>query len=137
MTVLWMALGIYIIGVAVILYIRPSIMFRESGWKEFGLASTGNYTVFPFWMFTFAWAIVAYAMATLGAVFFASAALRSMPNADMQPISKSLPPPSVLQAPAVLQAPVPQAQLPGYYVLDTPAMSVPKYVYYGTSPPTL
>jgi hypothetical protein len=130
-----MALGIYIIGVAVILYIRPSIMFRESGWKEFGLASTGNYTVFPFWMFTFAWAIVAYAMATLGAVFFASAALRSMPNADMQPISKSLPP--------VLQAPVPQAptptptQLPGYYVLDTPAMSAPKYVYYGTSPPTL
>jgi hypothetical protein len=136
MTVLWMALGIYIIGVAVILYIRPSIMFRESGWKEFGLASTGNYTVFPFWMFTFAWAIVAYAMATLGAVFFASAALRSMPNADMQPISKSLPP--VLQAPAVPQAPTPTpTQLPGYYVLDTPAMSAPKYVYYGTSPPTL
>ena len=72
MTVLWAALGIYIVGVACVLYMRPGIMFRESGWKEFGLSNTHAYTVFPFWLFAVVWAILAYTLATMGAIFVAS-----------------------------------------------------------------
>ena len=65
MSVLWFALGIYIVGIAVVLFIRPTDMFSASGWKEFGLANTSNYTVFPFWMFAIVWAVVSYTVASL------------------------------------------------------------------------
>lgn len=143
MTTLWLAFAIYILGVALVLFFRPAIMFRPGNgtWREFGLANTGNYTVFPFWMFTLLWAIVSYVLATLGTVFIASAALQSMPmeeapvnNSIFTPVSKM--PAAAPAAPAVpAPAPTPSG-LPGYYVLDS-SSGPPKYVYFGTSPPTL
>jgi hypothetical protein len=148
MSVLWLSFGIYIVGIALVLYVRPAMMFQPGGgtWKEFGLANTGNYTVFPFWMFTIIWAIVSYALATLGSMFFASVALKSSSanttasNLDLfTPVSEA-PEPPVVKAPKV-KVPKPAAitpdRLPGYYVLESPAVGQPKYVYYGTEPPTL
>jgi hypothetical protein len=130
MSVLWIAFVIYIIGVAIVLFIRPNVMFQPGGgtWKEFGLSNTGSYTVFPFWMFTLAWAVLSYAFATLGSVFFASIALRSSDsNMSMfTPVSKEIPEPALSSE-----------RLPGYYVLKTPAVGQPQYVYYGTEPPKL
>jgi hypothetical protein len=122
MSVLMFALGIYIVGVAIVLYLRPSIMFRSGGWKEFGLANTGNYTVFPFWMFTVLWAFLSYVLATMATVFFSSLALKSSPNMannfNIQPIS-SAPSASLALAPAV--TPTVSAPAP----LVTPTLSAP------------
>ncbi len=135
MTTLWIAFGIYIVGIAVVLLIRPANMFQPGGgtWKEFGLSNTGNYTIFPFWMFAILWAIVSYALGMLAITFFASVALRStalpepspVPAATaniLTPVSETLPPPT-------------SPQLPGYYIMETPVNGAPRYVYFGTSPP--
>lgn len=134
MTTLWLAFGIYIAGVVIILFLRPNIMFRagSGSWREFGLSNTGNYTVFPFWMFTLVWAIVSYAVATLGTVFIASSALKSLPEANrsvLTPVSEMAPTPSAITPSAT--------GLPGYYVLDTRSAATPQYVYFGSNPPTL
>lgn len=150
MTVLWLALGLYIVGVAVVLYLRPNSMFYEGGWKEFGLANTNSYTVFPFWMFTLVWAVLSYAFATLAMMFFASSALQTMSPVDSEstvakPISRAVQPkapkPPKMSKPAAAAAPsaAPAASptSPGYYVLDTPTSGgPPRYVYYGPEAPT-
>lgn len=155
MTVLWYAIGIYIVGVAVVLYIRPRTMFRENGlWREFGLATETEQTIFPFWMFALIWAILSYSLANLISIFFASVALSSntsntstisSPNASfIQPISghpngimhlhqsshqQSLPFMSTPVAPVA-------SKTPGYYILDPYANSShPRYLYYGLEPP--
>jgi hypothetical protein len=147
MTVLWLALGLYIIGVALVLYIRPNSMFYEGGWKEFGLANTNSYTVFPFWMFTLVWAVLSYAFATLAMMFFASSTLHTMPAVESdspvaKPISRAAP---AAKAPKPPKMPKPAAPAtassptsPGYYVLDTPVSGgPPRYVYYGPEPPSI
>ena len=158
MSVLMFALGIYIVGVAIVLYLRPSIMFRSGGWKEFGLANTGNYTVFPFWMFTVMWAFLSYVLATMATVFFSTLALKSSPNMsnnfNIQPISSVAAPASTPSAPLALapavtptmSAPAPLAsapsaspalvRAPGYYILTPSPTQQPQYVYYGTTPPS-
>ena len=79
MSVLYLALAIYSVGVAIVLYLRPSVMFHPDNgtWKEFGLDSGRNSTVFPFWMFTIIWAFLSYAIAGLGNVFVANVVLQS------------------------------------------------------------
>jgi hypothetical protein len=163
MAVVWYAIGIYMVGVAYMLYVRPSIMFRENGmWKEFGLnTQQDSQTIFPFWMFAVVWAILSYAFASMVSMFFAAITLKSVlgdtttaataataatvaattaPNASfMQPISQhpaiNMPTPS-----ALLQLQPQQTQqqpkVPGYYILDPYANPAqPRYIYYGTEPP--
>ena len=79
MSVLYLALAIYIVGVALVLYLRPSVMFHPDNgtWKEFGLDTGRNSTVFPFWMFTIVWAFLSYAIASIGNVFVANVVLQS------------------------------------------------------------
>ena len=143
MTTLMIALGIYVLGVAAVLYMRPHLMFHaETGaWKEFGLGP--GYTVMPFWMFTLIWAILSYVTANLFSVYLTGVALQSLP-ADvveanisnvLKPVSKS-PPPS-LPTSAVESAISPSGTMPGYYVLETPKTGPPKYIYFGTSPPSV
>lgn len=159
MSVLWIAFGIYILGVAIVLYIRPGIMFREDGgsWKEFGLSSKGSYTVFPFWLFAVTWAFLSYTIATMSALFFASLAMRSLPNnsaprspnilqnlstsinGDIGPISSNPNMPTNVAnnymnniKPISSQV---QVQQPGYYVLETQSSGPPRYVYFGQEPP--
>ena len=54
--------ALYLIGVAIILVIKPTFMFTPDGvWKEFGIGkSKDRYTPFPFWLFCLTWAVVAY-----------------------------------------------------------------------------
>ncbi len=141
------AMGIYILGVAVVLYTRPLLMFHaETGaWKEFGLDA--GRTIMPFWMFALIWAILSYAAGTLISVYLSGLALQTLP-ADVveanianvvKPISKSPPPSipvSVLEAAATAAPSAASAAIPGYYVLETPKSGPPKYVYFGTTPPS-
>lgn len=133
MTVLWFAFGIYILGIALVLFLRPTMMFRPGNgtWKEFGISNNGSYTVFPFWLFTLVWALLSYVFATLGTVFFAGLALKSLPKHDgITPISTVEPPTGSVGSVGSV------ARAPGYYIFESPKVGAPKYVYFGTSPPT-
>lgn len=87
MEILWLAIVFYSIGLGLVLHIRPALMFNENGtWKEFGYQRDSRYTIFPFWLFAIAWAIVSYALAaaaswTLGGA--AAATLSSMSAANV------------------------------------------------------
>ena len=58
---------IYLIIVFAVLYIRPELMFTESGdWKEFGIGrDSSKYTWMPFWLFTILLAIMTYVTCTM------------------------------------------------------------------------
>jgi hypothetical protein len=144
MSVLWFALGIYIVGVAVVLFIRPTSMFSASGWKEFGLANTSNYTVFPFWMFAIVWAIISYAFASLFMLTVASGVMSGETvventNNNLNLNNIATPVSQVQSAPISVPTPVPSPSptLPGYYILQESAKGPAKYIYYGTSPPSM
>ena len=137
MSVLWFALGIYIIGIAVVLFLRPTSMFSASGWKEFGLANSSNYTVFPFWMFAIVWAVVSYAVASLFTLTVASGVVGSEDTANINNnmnLDNFATPVSKVKAAASSS---PSATLPGYYILEESVKGPAKYVYYGPNPPSV
>ncbi len=138
------AMGIYILGVAVVLYLRPRLMFHADtgAWKEFGLDA--GRTILPFWMFALLWAIISYVGATVISVFLSGLALQNVPadvieaniSAVMKPVSKT--PPPVLPTSVLESAKAPSsATVPGYYVLEAPKTGPPKYIYFGSEPPTV
>jgi len=59
--------SIYLVGVGIVLFIKPSLMFTPDGdWKEFGIGQREDrYTPFPFWLFCLSWAILAYFLVLL------------------------------------------------------------------------
>jgi len=59
--------ALYLVGVAVVLVIKPSFMFTPDGnWKEFGIGqSEARYTTFPFWLFCLLWAVASYLIVLL------------------------------------------------------------------------
>jgi hypothetical protein len=64
----FLAAGIlYLLGVALVLYLKPEYMFTPDGqWKEFGIGQNPErYTAFPFWLFCISWALVSYGIALL------------------------------------------------------------------------
>ena len=77
MEVLWFAIVIYSVGLAVILHFRPALMFNDDGtWKEFGYQRSPRHTLLPFWLFVIAWAFVSYVAATSMTWMFFSNATR-------------------------------------------------------------
>ena len=64
MEILWIAIILYSAGLALVLHLRPSLMFNEDGtWKEFGYQRSPRHTLLPFWLFVIAWAFISYTMA--------------------------------------------------------------------------
>lgn len=64
MEVLWLAILLYSVGLGLVLYFRPKLMFLPNGtWKEFGYQRDARHTLFPFWLFAITWAFVSYAVA--------------------------------------------------------------------------
>lgn len=59
--------ALYLVGVAVVLVLKPSFMFTPDGnWKEFGIGqSEARYTTFPFWLFCLLWAVLSYVIVLL------------------------------------------------------------------------
>ena len=53
---------IYLLGVATVLVLKPSLMFTEEGdWKEFGIGrNVKTHTWMPFWFFAILWALTGY-----------------------------------------------------------------------------
>ena len=138
---------LYLIGVGVILMIRPAYMFTPDGdWKEFGIGQRDDrYTPFPFWLFCIVWAIVSYflIMIILSYATPASASASAASSASAYATPNSLPTNTrrrkenyELEADADMENAV---ELPkGYYVLNkkaTKLAGVPKYVYLGEEEP--
>lgn len=64
MEILWIAIILYSAGLALVLHLRPSLMFNQDGtWKEFGYQRSPRHTLLPFWLFVIAWAFISYATA--------------------------------------------------------------------------
>jgi phosphotransferase system glucose/maltose/N-acetylglucosamine-specific IIC component len=121
MRVLLFSALLYLVGVVVVLFLKPKAMFNEDGsWKEFGLYNSDKYTWFPVWLFCIVWAIVSY-----GIVKFTIAASGGGSKVDVEEV-----PTSMSRGKKNLK--------PGYYVLNQNALEsegVPRYVYIGEEPP--
>lgn len=121
---------LYILGIAIILALKPNIMFTEDGgWKEFGIGrDPERYTWIPFWLFTVLWAMISFFIVQTLAV------VGVIPGAEWTSIdSSSLPKKNSSRN----RLPSSNDLKPGYYMLNTEgtaAEGVPKYIYIGSSP---
>jgi hypothetical protein len=117
-------------------------MFNENGtWKEFGYNRGSRHTIFPFWLFSVVWALVAYALASfLVASVFTGAAVAAMPSMPSYQSPSESEGDSAFESESDLEPPPQQVSKKpraGYYVLnaDTRKNGIRKYVYYGSEPP--
>lgn len=133
---LLIAVLLYLVGVGVILYIRPTSMFRPGGvWREFGLSDSEHHTLFPFWMFALVWAILSYAIATC--VILLSGSVAAPPSDGIEIFSEPVIEPVSSVASSVAPVP-PTPTQPGYYILNPDRINSngANYIYYGSEPPT-
>lgn len=137
MRTLLFAAILYLIGIVVILLLRPSLMFDEEGnWKEFGTVAQGH-TLFPFWLFCILWAVLSYCIT----LFFTSPGTTHKKHPEAHARIKKADTEIADESENLVEPlpPVPKRKnmKPGYYVLNTEASKKgkPKYVYYGETPP--
>ncbi len=136
---------LYLVGVAIVLVVKPSFMFTPDGnWKEFGIGKTSErYTPFPFWLFCLVWAVVAYVIILIIVRLYPSTVQDDFEI--KKPNNRTNNHTSNRRA-AVNQVPIESAfdedgsvELPkGYYVLNkkaTKLSGMPKYVYLGPEEP--
>ena len=120
---------LYLAGVALVLTLRPSLMFTDAGvWKEFGVGrSPSTHTWMPFWLFCILWAILSYLLC----VVLAEAGI--LPGLWVSHVEVEAP--AVKPPPGVKSSRTPT---PGYYMLNTEGSGiegVPKYIYLGPAAP--
>ena len=160
MHVLFLALTIYLLGVTIVLYLRPALMFHPGGtWKEFSLNPDPNHTWMPFWLFSVLWAFTSYLVATGIQRFLLSAGSNAdvdidtgvdadVEDMDMPDIETPAPVRNRSRKPVNLDVDVDVEPVSknmglntsknGFYVLNTKKYNsnhVPTYVYYGDQPP--
>ena len=139
---------LYLIGISIVLTIKPSSMFTEDGvWKEFGIGRNPNtHTWMPFWLFAVLWALVCYIITTvLLSLFYPEPMMLEGKGLSKRRVSviddivdidaDNLEP--VLPKSRRRKAPMEMAD--GYYILNREATEaaggVPKYVYLGKGLP--
>lgn len=150
---------LYLIVVAIVLAIKPNMMFTENGaWKEFGIGrNPATHTWMPFWLFATLWSLVSYILVvlTFAVMGWGSASATPTPRAVS---ANTAPPVNIVNASNLDEEQVENIiesiakstrksrlkgkpmELPdGYYVLNTDATEaaggVPKYVYIGKGLP--
>jgi len=141
MRVLLFSTILYLLGIAVVLYLRPKLMFHTDGrWKEFGLHDD-DATVFPFWFFCIGWAVISFLLGRLivgeparaGRIVSASLVAAAAPTLTSR-VTEPIEPLPVLSSGAETNA----LSKPGYYKLNTNATKrngVPRYIYVGPELP--
>ncbi len=143
---------LYLLGVALVLYVKPELMFTPDGqWKEFGIGqSEDRYSPFPFWLFCLAWAIVAYTIIVIITTFLGEtqgnrnsrsvAAEQNVVTSIRNNVSKLYGKPNAPHELNAVDLSEGTDDLPnGYYVLNKKATrlsGMPKYVYVGNAPPS-
>jgi len=131
--------ALYLVGVAIVLVLKPSFMFTPDGtWKEFGIGQDSKrYTSFPFWLFCLVWALISYVLVLLLLpllIDLEESEVEVNPENVYKPRSKRR---KVDNSDLVFDDEV--ETLPrGYYVLNKKASRIsgtPKYVYLGPEEP--
>jgi hypothetical protein len=136
---------LYLIGIIIVLFLRPALMFNEKGeWKEFGLISP-EHTVFTFWMFCLVWAILSYIICLFVIGEFNNKAVAVVAGMGTSLYESELPEDLVPVLPTKNKSKkkdtsttVKGDMKPGYYKLDTKELDrtgVPKYLYVGEDMP--
>lgn len=129
---------LYLLGVAVLLMVKPQLMFTPDGqWKEFGIGQNNDrYTPFPVWLFCIVWAIIAYILSVL-LVEVASSQRNESSSSLRTPRKKQF---AEIEENDMYDFDGDVSELPkGYYVLNKKATrlsGVPKYVFLGANEPT-
>lgn len=150
MRVLLLSAILYLTGVALVLFLRPKLMFHSDGrWKEFGTGSV-DHTIFPFWLFCVVWGVLSYLITGL---FVDEPGLSTVAAASTLAVKPSIAlqetePPEDLIMPlppktkgrnhnSIAAASAEGNMKPGYYVLDPKGSGVdgvPRYIYIGPEP---
>jgi hypothetical protein len=137
---------LYLLGISIVLYFKPELMFsKEGNWKEFGLGrNKERYTWLPFWLFAIMWAMMSYVIVLviashtgLGGVNYENeinvvTEEIEVENVSQKPLSNKTSMKKKLKSPEDLKE--------GYYILDaneTMKQGVPKYIYLGPQAPNL
>jgi hypothetical protein len=132
---------LYLLGISIILFYRPELMFTEDGnWKEFGLGrNRKQYTWLPFWLFAIMWAILSYIIVLVIASHITEPVAMTEINVSaemIEPVNVSTKAPNVPK-----KKPVSMNDMKsGYYILDvneTVKKGIPKYTYLGPEAPNL
>jgi hypothetical protein len=120
---------VYLTGIAIVLVIKPTLLFQEDGrWKEFGIGrDPAYYTFLPFWLFTIVWSVISYVLVMLIEDSFYTGEYDEI----QEPVQYRRP--NIRnrnsQGPAVTRE-----LAPGYYMLNegsTGRNGIPRYVYLG------
>jgi hypothetical protein len=137
---------LYLIGISIILILKPEVMFSNDGsWKEFGLGrNKQKYTWMPFWLFAISWAIVSYLIVL---VIASNTGIGGVTNKTELPIQNdSLEPENISTKPMSIvsnltkKRPQVDDMKSGYYILDmneTIKQGIPKYIFLGPEAPNL
>jgi hypothetical protein len=137
---------LYLLGISIILILKPELMFGKDGsWKEFGLGrNKQKYTWMPFWLFAISWAIISYLIVLILASATGLGGVTH--NTEVSVKNNSLEPENVSiksMTPVFSDRKRPTSSLdmkPGYYILDTNEtvkQGIPKYIFLGPEAPNL
>jgi len=142
---------LYLLGIALVLYIKPELMFTPDGqWKEFGIGqSEERYSPFPFWLFCLAWAIFSYTFIVILTTVVGEkqvnrnsrsvTAEKNVMTSIRNNVSKLYTKNNASHELNTIDFSEGTDNLPnGYYVLNKKATrlsGMPKYVYIGQTPP--
>jgi hypothetical protein len=130
---------LYLLGISIVLMIKPTLMFSEKGiWKEFGIGRpSATYTWLPFWLFSMIWAILSYLLVLLIASHTGLAGVYT--PTDVSVTTETLDPEYVSQKTSSSKKKMAPSEMKnGYYMLDsneTAKRGVPKYIYVGPEAP--
>jgi hypothetical protein len=126
---------LYLVGISIILALKPLLMFSKDGnWKEFGIGrSRERYTWMPFWLFAILWAMISYMIVL---VIAGNTGLDGVSN-----VVKSKRNSMNMDQVETISDKINKGELKkGYYVLNmnnTMKKGSPQYVYLGPEAPDL
>jgi hypothetical protein len=133
---------LYLIGVSVVLALKPALMFSADGnWKEFGIGrARERYTWMPFWLFAIIWAIISY---TIVLVIVGNQQENTTTNTNL--FNRRSPPTSLKEGMnyEVMDGedmePAAKPFRKGYYIMNvnTKNGGTPQYIYLGPRAPNL
>jgi len=137
MRVILLSCLLYLLGVVLVLYLKPTLMFNKKGiWKEFGFTNDEEHTWFPFWLFCIVWAFISFFVINyaFGEKHTTLGSITIVEENEIMPLEnakKIKPKKSNIQAGNDAR--------PGYYMLDKEGSEregFPKYVYLGPNMPS-
>jgi hypothetical protein len=125
---------LYLVGISIILALKPSLMFSKDGnWKEFGIGRLRErYTWMPFWLFAILWAMISYMIVL---VIAGNTGLDGVSNVVKSKRN------SMMDQVETISDKINKGEMKkGYYVLNmnnTMKKGSPQYVYLGPEAPDL